>query len=92
MNKTAQAFALEFADITSLIDEAFMSLRQDAVPSLNDLGQRVEILCREVAQSEVPVIKEMQPLMASTIVKLDALALEIHSFQNRLKTPGDKSL
>lgn len=82
----AASLTQRLQDLIVFIDEANASMDRDAVPTLNNLDQKVAKLCMDVEQSPPVIAKQIQPLMAQMITKLDELALKLQDFQTRTKS------
>ncbi|MCB1682484.1 MAG: hypothetical protein H6858_01155 [Rhodospirillales bacterium] len=85
VGRSLQSFELELESISQIITHAFDTLREGKAPVLNDLSDRIDRLCRNVSAAEGEIARQLQPVMAGMIQRLDELALEIQRYQSSLK-------
>ena len=79
--KTIETFEVDIHEITSVIEDAFVKLRDNEPPVLGSLMQDVETLCNDITASEKDVVEQVQPKLVKVISQLDELADEIGRFQ-----------
>ena len=79
--KTIEAFESDIHDITAVIEDAFIKLRDKEPPVLGSLMYDVETLCDDITASDKHVVEQVQPKLVEVISQLDELAKEIERFQ-----------
>ncbi len=72
-----------FEDLIEYINKANEDVLNNRIRKLADLDQTVTTLCHDVEAAEPVVAKDIQPLMAEMISKLDELAQNLTEFQQR---------
>ncbi len=77
-----------FEDLIAYINKANEDVLDGRIGELADLDKDVTALCRDVESSEPALARDMQPLMAEMISKLDELAQNLTEFQQRQKENG----
>ncbi len=77
-----------FEDLIEYIHKANEDVIGDRVCELTKLDETVAALCRDVGSAEPAVAKDVQPLMAEMISKLDELARNLTEFQQRHEENG----
>ncbi len=77
-----------FEDLIAYINKANEDVLSDKVGELTELDKDVTALCRDVESAEPELARDIQPLMAEMISKLDELAQSLTEFQQRQEENG----
>lgn len=72
-----------FTHLINFIEQATTETADGSDADLSDLEGQVTQLCTEVKESEPDVAKNMQPLMASLISKLDELEQALRASKDK---------
>ncbi len=72
-----------FKELIEYINEANSRVLDGQIHTLKDLEQKVNALCDDALSAEANIAKEMQPLMAETVSKLEALASNLIEFKKQ---------
>jgi urease accessory protein UreF len=81
-----QKISQRLQELSDFIESAHTSLGEGEVVNLSHLDGEIEQLCNAALRLPPADAKEVQPVMADMISKLEALGLALQEFQNGLKS------
>jgi len=84
-NDQIEAFQSRFEEIDAFLDQVAEDLSQGVVRDLSGLDRVIDHLCAEVQSSDAAVAKDMQPVMAQMIGKLDTIVQDLEAHKQRLQ-------
>lgn len=85
MSEAVQNLRSRFDGLITLIEKAHQNIESDILMKLSTLDQDVNALCEDVEKSEPKVARDVQPLMAELITKLDGFAQGLIAYQQRIQ-------
>lgn len=68
---------------TAFLDEALLSVRDGRLQDISSLDGAMEKICREISALDEDIAATFEQSMADMIGKLEELAIELKSFQDR---------
>ena len=85
VSEAVQNLRSRFDGLITLIESAHQNIESDVLIKLSTLDQDVDALCKDVENSEPKVARDVQPLMAELITKLDGFAQGLIAYQQRMQ-------
>ena len=85
MTGPAVALEQEFAALTAFVMQASEKISAGIVVDMEEMDQKVTVLCAEVQKAGNDIARQMQEPMAALITGLDQLAQDLSEYQNKVK-------
>ncbi len=81
-----QEFHRRFDAIIHFLDDLLQRTADGELAPLGSLDHDIDVLCKEVKNSAPEIAREVQPIMAQMIAKLDVLVEELNIYKLTLTT------
>ena len=75
----------QFHELTSFVEEALEKVKNDEMPDLSNLDERVSSLCGDIETADEDTKARIQPMMATMIGRLDELAQALTAYQQKVQ-------